>query len=118
LWFNLPSYCFDKPLSIVFGWPIVEHFLAGAHDMDKHFVETNPRHNFPVLLALTDVWNDAFLGSSGRIVTPFSEQFASFASFVAVLESETCGRCFDKQGRKVAGSKNGIGGSHTGKLTR
>jgi glucose-6-phosphate isomerase len=103
--FNLPSYYFGKPLSIVFGWPIVEHFLAGAHDMDKHFVETNPRHNFPVLLALTDVWNDAFLGSSGRIVTPFSEQFASFASFVAVLESETCGRCFDKQGRKVSGSK-------------
>jgi glucose-6-phosphate isomerase len=94
-----------KPLAIVFGWSMVEQFLAGAHDMDKHFVETNPRHNFPVLLALTDVWNDAFLGSSGRIVTPFSEQFASYASFVAILESETCGRCFDKQGRKVSGSK-------------
>jgi glucose-6-phosphate isomerase len=49
------------PLSIVFGWPTVEAFLAGAHDIDLHFVETNPRHNLPVLLALTDIWNDCLL---------------------------------------------------------
>lgn len=60
--------------------------------MDCHFVETNPRHNLPVLLALTDVWNDAFLGSSssGRVVTPFSQSLKGFPAFVAALESQTC----------------------------
>jgi glucose-6-phosphate isomerase len=79
----------------VFGWPIVEEFLAGAHDMDTHFVEMNPRHNLPVLLALMDVWNDTFLNASVRAVTPFTEAFAAFPAFVGALESQTCSRASD-----------------------
>jgi glucose-6-phosphate isomerase len=75
----------------VFGWSIVEQFLAGGHDMDGHFVDSNPRHNLPVLLALTDVWNDAFLGSTGRVVAPFTEAFAAYPAFCAALESQACG---------------------------
>lgn len=80
------------PLAVVFGWPLVQDFLGGAHDMDRHFVETNPRHNLPVLLALTDVWNDAFLDATARAVTPFHESLAAFPAFVAALEAQTCGR--------------------------
>jgi glucose-6-phosphate isomerase len=58
----------------------------------NHFIETNPRHNLPVLLALVDVWNDTLLGASGRVVTPFSEAIAGFPTFVATLESQTCSR--------------------------
>ena len=65
------------PLSIVFGWPIVSQMIAGAHNMDTHFVTTNPRHNLPILLALIDLWNDAFLGTNGRVITPFCESFAT-----------------------------------------
>jgi glucose-6-phosphate isomerase len=66
--------------------------LAGGHDIDCHFVETNPRHNLPVLLALADVWNDVFLGnsSSGRILTPYSQAMKAFPAFVAALEAQTC----------------------------
>ena len=93
------SFSLPQPLSIVFGWPIVKEFLAGAHDMDTHFVETNPRHNLPVLLALTDVWNDAFLGSTGRVVTPFAKTFSAFPAYVAALESQTCGKMTDTPSR-------------------
>ena len=64
--------------------------------MDCHFVETNPRHNLPVLLALTDIWNDAFLGSSGRVVTPFTEAFAAYPAFCASMEAEACGNSSSK----------------------
>jgi glucose-6-phosphate isomerase len=87
------------PLSIIFGWSIANEMLAGAHNMDSHFVETNPRRNLPVLLALTDVWNDAFLGSTGRVVTPFTETFSAFPAFVATLESQTCGKMADSSSR-------------------
>ena len=80
------------PLSVVFGWSLVEDFLAGGHDMDTHFVETNPRHNLPVLLALADVWNDAFLDATARAVIPFTESLAAFPAFVGALESQTCGQ--------------------------
>lgn len=59
--------------------------------MDGHFVDSNPRHNLPVLLALTDVWNDAFLGSTGRVVAPFTEAFAAYPAFCAALEAQSCG---------------------------
>jgi glucose-6-phosphate isomerase len=79
------------PLSIVFGWPVCEQLLAGGHDMDCHFVETNPRHNLPVLLALTDVWNDVFFKAQGRMVTPFTQAMNAFPAFVAALEAHTLG---------------------------
>ena len=59
--------------------------------MDGDFVDSNPRHNLPVLLALTDVWNDAFLGSTGRVVAPFTEAFAAYPAFCAALEAQACG---------------------------
>jgi len=87
------------PLSIAFGWNIVQEILHGAHDLDSHFVETNPRHNLPVLLALVDLWNDHFLPSAsqvksngGRIISPFMESFSSYPKFVAMIESQVCGR--------------------------
>jgi glucose-6-phosphate isomerase len=68
--------------------------------MDLHFVETNPRHNLPVLLALTDIWNDVlFVGeSSSRIITPFTEAFADYPAFVGALEAQACGVAADRSG--------------------
>jgi glucose-6-phosphate isomerase len=86
------------PLSIVFGWSVVEDFLAGAHDMDAHFVGTNPRHNLPVLTALADVWNDLFLQATARAIVPFTEALSDFPAFVGALESETCGLATERSG--------------------
>lgn len=80
------------PLATVFGWAQVNMLLQGAHNMDKHFVETNPRHNLPILLALTDVWNDSCLQSAGRVVSPCTEALESYPSFCATLEAQTCSR--------------------------
>lgn len=94
------------PLSVVFGWSVAEELLAGAHDMDSHFVETNPRHNLPVLLALTDVWNHSIMKTSPRVLTPFAEALRGFPSFVGSLESQTCNCSIDEVDRQVLGTKN------------
>jgi glucose-6-phosphate isomerase len=78
------------PLSIVFGWSIVQDLLAGAHDLDGHFVESNLRHNLPVLLALTDIWNCSILERPSRAVMPFTEALRGFPSFVAAVEAQSC----------------------------
>lgn len=77
------------PLAIVFGWQVVKDIMEGAHDMDKHFVETNPRHNLPVLLALTDVWNDVLFGTN-RSMKFGSLALSNFSRYVASLECLTC----------------------------
>lgn len=80
-----------QPLSIVFGWHITQEFIDGAHDLDNHFVSSNPRHNLPTLLALCDVWNDVLLGST-RMVIPFTKALSGFPKFVGTLEAQTCSR--------------------------
>lgn len=84
-----------QPLSMLFGWEVVFSLLSGAHDIDQHFVETNPRHNLPVILALTDVWNDAFMMCRGRVMSPFLQAFASYPKYVGMLENRVLG------GRKI-----------------
>ena len=76
-----------KPLSIIFGWDIISSFLAGAHDIDRHFVESSPRRNLPIMLALVDFWNDAFLNSHGRVVSACLGAMELYPRFVSVLES-------------------------------
>jgi glucose-6-phosphate isomerase len=84
------------PLSIAFGWTVVLEILNGCHDLDSHFIDTNPRHNLPVLLALVDAWNDGCLanvedgGERGRVVVPFMQSFGAFPSFCAAVESQVC----------------------------
>ena len=102
--FSIPSFCRCEPfctmstltilpLSIIFGWTLVhDGLLAGAHNMDVHMVESNPRHNLPLLLALVDLWNDAFLQATpGRLVQNFGESFSGYGTYVAALESQVCG---------------------------
>ena len=74
------------PLSFIFGWDVVSSILLGVHDMDIHFVDTCPRQNIPIILALIDVWNEAFLQSNGRILTPYVHAFGSYPRYVAALE--------------------------------
>lgn len=77
---------------MVFGWSVVADFLAGAHDMDKHFVDTSMRHNIPVLLALADIWNETLLGIPTRLCTPFSQGMTGYPELVATLEAQTCSK--------------------------
>ena len=81
------------PLGLVFGWSTCRDLLAGAHNVDCHLIETrNPRHNLPILLALTDVWNAILLGTAGgRVVTPFSQALAGYPAYCAALEAQVCG---------------------------
>ena len=114
--FILPKYCCQSeafstftaaglvPLSIIFGWTIVSEIISGAHDIDIHFVESNFCHNLPVLLALTDFWNDGLLSHPGRVFTPFSQPFHGFPEFVSMLESETCAGKVGSNGNASAGA--------------
>lgn len=89
----------------------MQEFLDGAHNLDEHFIEMNPRHNLPVLLALADVWNDTFLKSSARVVTPFSDAFSGYASFVGALEAQTCCRASTSSAASVSGGISSGGSS-------
>ncbi|KAL7512330.1 hypothetical protein ACHAXN_009268 [Cyclotella atomus] len=78
------------PLSILVGWDLVSELLSGAHSLDKHFVETNPRHNLAILLGLIDTWNDAFMDLHGRVMTPYVRELGYYPRFASILEQRVC----------------------------
>lgn len=61
------------PLSLQYGFPIVEQFLAGAYSMDEHFFQAPLRDNLPVILGLLGVWNSSFLNYSARAILPYAQ---------------------------------------------
>mmetsp|Transcript_7508 Transcript_7508/g.18625 ORF Transcript_7508/g.18625 Transcript_7508/m.18625 type:complete len:528 (-) Transcript_7508:278-1861(-) len=99
------------PLSFIFGWKIASSILSGAHDMDQHFVDTNPRHNLPLILALIDLWNDSFLQSHGRIVSPHAQAFGSYPAFVSAMENKVLNGCGKVPAAKVGSASRKQGPS-------
>ncbi len=52
------------PLSLHYGYDVMNSFLEGAHDIDNMFFDTskgNIKNNMPVILGLLGVWNSKFL---------------------------------------------------------
>ncbi|TQD90160.1 hypothetical protein C1H46_024324 [Malus baccata] len=55
------------PLSLQYGFSVVEKFLKGASSIDQHFYSTPFEKNIPVLLGLLSIWNVSFLGYPARV---------------------------------------------------
>ena len=82
------------PLALHFGMPVMSEFLAGAHSMDRHFVETTSlAENLPVLMALIGVWNSSFLGHSVRAMLPYSQALMRFPAHIQQVgvKKKRCG---------------------------
>nr|BAA08149.1 phosphoglucose isomerase (Pgi-b) [Oryza sativa] len=80
------------PLSLQYGFPIVQKFLEGAASIDKHFRSSSFEKNIPVLLGLLSVWNVSFLGYPARAILPYSQALEKFAPHIQQLSMESNGK--------------------------
>lgn len=80
------------PLSLQYGTAVVQDFLAGAHDMDRHFFESPLRSNLPVLLGLLGLWNSSFLGHGARAILPYAQALVRFAAHIQQVDMESNGK--------------------------
>ena len=80
--FSVSSAVGVLPLALQYGFPIVEQFLAGLHNMDSHFFEAPLRSNLPVILGLVGLWNSTFLHHGARAILPYSQALLRFAAHI------------------------------------
>lgn len=80
------------PLALQYGFNIVQDFLAGAHDMDTHFLEAPLRSNLPIIMGLCGVWNSSFLGHSTRALLPYSQALLRFSAHIQQVDMESNGK--------------------------
>jgi glucose-6-phosphate isomerase len=89
------------PIAIALGMNVFEEFLAGAHDMDRHFRDAPLGANMPVILGLIGVWNIDFLGSRALAILPYDEGLRGLPNYLRQLEMESNGKALDKNGLPV-----------------
>ncbi len=81
------------PLALVYGWPVVADFLAGANSMDEHFVGTaSPAANLPVTMGLLGVWNATFLGFPSRALLPYCQALLRLPAHIQQVSMESNGK--------------------------
>lgn len=80
------------PLSLQYGFSIVEKFLKGASSIDQHFYTAPHNKNIPVLLGLLSVWNVSFLGYPARAILPYSQALEKFAPHIQQVSMESNGK--------------------------
>ncbi|XP_042519876.1 glucose-6-phosphate isomerase, cytosolic [Macadamia integrifolia] len=80
------------PLSLQYGFSVVEKFLKGASSIDRHFRSAPFEKNIPVLLGLLSVWNATFLGYPARAILPYSQALEKFAPHIQQVSMESNGK--------------------------
>ncbi|WP_420468006.1 glucose-6-phosphate isomerase [Panacagrimonas sp.] len=86
---------------LALGPECFRQLLAGAHAMDRHFVEADDVNNLPLLLALLAVWNMQALGAASHVVSPYAQRLEYFVAWLQQLEMESNGKCVMRDGTPV-----------------
>ncbi|MFM8454819.1 MAG: glucose-6-phosphate isomerase [Gammaproteobacteria bacterium] len=81
------------PAILVLGMDHFKSFLAGAHLVDQHFLNTKDyRQNLPVLMALIDVWNRNGLSYPTHAIIPYNDGLEKLPHYLQQLEMESNGK--------------------------
>ncbi len=80
------------PLACAIGMDGFEELLAGAREMDEHFLTAPYADNLPVLTALVGLWNIDFLGAESLAVIPYAHRLGLLPAYLQQLEMESNGK--------------------------
>jgi glucose-6-phosphate isomerase len=76
-------------------------FLAGASEIDRHFLDAPLERNLPVIMGLLGVWNRTFLKLPTLAVLPYDERLARLPAYLQQLEMESNGKTVSLGGERV-----------------
>ncbi len=88
-------------LMIALGPRVFERLLAGARDMDQHFLEAPLTENIPVLMGLLGVWYRCGFGCQSHAILPYAQRLAHFPAYLQQLEMESNGKRVSLDGSPV-----------------
>ena len=78
-----------------------EAMLAGAHDMDRHFLTAAPEANLPLTLALLGVWYANFHHAESHAILPYDQYLHRFAAYFQQGDMESNGKFVRRDGARV-----------------
>jgi len=88
-------------LALAIGADDFNAFLAGAAEMDAHFLTAPFETNLPVLLALVGLWNRDVLNCASHAVLPYDHALSLLPGYLQQLEMESNGKSVMRDGAPV-----------------
>lgn len=89
------------PIAFYIGMDRFEELLAGAHEMDEHFLSADYRNNLPVMMAMLGIWYINFFGVRAHAVMPYDQHLHGFPAYLCQAEMESNGKGIDRQGKTI-----------------
>ena len=89
------------PIAVVIGMENFEELLAGAHEMDQHFLKAPLRQNIPVIMGLLGIWYHNFFGAATHAILPYDQYLHRFAAYFQQADMESNGKSADRDGQPV-----------------
>jgi glucose-6-phosphate isomerase len=88
-------------ISCGIGFANFKALLAGAHEADEHFRNTDFNKNIPVTLALLGIWYTNFFGAESQAILPYDQYMHRFAAYFQQGDMESNGKSIDRSGKAV-----------------
>lgn len=88
-------------LALAIGADNFKAFLAGAAEMDNHFLTAPIETNLPLLLGLVGLWNRTVLGCASHAVLPYDHTLSLLPGYLQQLEMESNGKSVTREGAPV-----------------
>jgi len=88
-------------ISLATGFDNFDKLLAGAHEMDEHFKNTEFDQNIPVVLALLSIWYNNFYGAESEAIIPYTQYLHLFSTYLQQGIMESNGKSVDRNGNRV-----------------
>jgi glucose-6-phosphate isomerase len=90
------------PIMIAIGADNFRAFLAGAHEMDRHFATRPLLENIPAVMGLVGFWHRVVCGYPARAIIPYDQRLARLPAYLQQLDMESNGKGVTLDGRAVA----------------
>jgi len=88
-------------ISLAVGFDNFRKLLDGAHDMDQHFQNAEPKDNVPLLMGMLGVWYRNFYHYSSHLLLPYDVRMDKMAKFIQQMDMESNGKAVDREGHHM-----------------
>ncbi len=79
-------------IALYIGMDNFEALLAGAHEMDQHFLNAPLEQNMPVIMALLGIWYHNFFAAETHAVLPYDEHLHRLPAYLQQADMESNGK--------------------------
>lgn len=88
-------------ICVALGFENYRRLLDGAALMDRHFLNTGPEKNLPLLLGMLGIWYNNFLGAQSHAVIPYCERLGLIVDYLQQMDMESNGKSATLGGEMV-----------------